>query len=76
MGVEVKAPAGNWRVEHTNLPFEKRIWGLGFHGSLVVIQASDLKLSTIYKGKEASGVNPIFSQLLHSKTQFLRLQIS
>jgi len=32
MDVEV---TGNWRLEHTNLPLEKRIWGLGFHDSLV-----------------------------------------
>jgi hypothetical protein len=45
---------------NTNVPFEKRIWGLGFQGSLVTMQESDLQLNTIYKGKEASGFNPTF----------------
>ena len=60
MGVEVTAPVGTWRLEHTNLPFEKRIWGSEFHGSLVNTQSSDQQLNTIYEGKETSGVNPIF----------------
>jgi hypothetical protein len=48
-------------LEHTNLPFEKRIWGLEFHGSLANMQASNLQLNTVYNGKEASGVNHIFT---------------
>jgi hypothetical protein len=34
---------------------------MGLHSSLVVMQASDLQLATIYKGKEESGVNSFFT---------------